>query len=613
MKLSAGRVRLVILLLALGVSGPAWSADWWNDDWQFRKDLSFDTTPAGADIAETTADAPVLVRLSLANFSYFGDTKPDASDFRFVAGDGKTPLKFHVDRYDPQLQMGFFWVRMPQLAGGSKIAKAFMYYGNAEAAGAVDSGGTYDKDQLLVYHFGAAGTAAQDATAYKTEPRTFGAEVVSASLIGAGVRFSGSNTIVIPASGTLQLQANKGMTISAWVRIATAQAPAYIAALEGDGGALVLGLDGERIFARLDVKGGSPATVTQTPTALPLNEWHHVAVRVGGNRLALFVDGAMLGDTAATAPTINGTLTIGGSAANSNLWAGDLDELQVSAVARPDGWIKLAARSQGMTAPLVVYGGDTQKEGGGESYFTSTLRNVTVDGWVIIGILVVLFFWSLAIMIGKAIFLARVANGNGKFLAAFHAMRDDPAALEKGGAASTTGADPFAAAEANRSVPVHPEYGISTIYRLYHDGIREVLSRIEGMPAGADRVKTLSPAAIESIRATMDASLTRLLQNLGSQMVILTIAISGGPFLGLLGTVVGVMITFAAIAATGDVNINAIAPGTAAALVATVAGLGVAIPCLFGYNWLNTRIKEIGADMRVFVDEFVTRVAETYT
>ena len=44
-----------------------------------------------------------------------------------------------------------------------------------------------------------------------------------------------------------------------------------------------------------------------------------------------------------------------------------------------------------------------------------------------------------------------------------------------------------------------------------------------------------------------------------------------------------------------------------------MAGLGVAIPCLFGYNWLNTRIKEIVADMRVFVDEFVTRIAEQYS
>jgi len=95
-------------------------------------------------------------------------------------------------------------------------------------------------------------------------------------------------------------------------------------------------------------------------------------------------------------------------------------------------------------------------------------------------------------------------------------------------------------------------------------------------------------------------------------MVVLTIAISGGPFLGLLGTVVGVMITFAAIADSGEVNVNAIAPGVAAALAATVAGLAVAIPSLFGYNWLNLRIKAVSADTRVFVDEVVARIAEKY-
>ncbi len=95
-------------------------------------------------------------------------------------------------------------------------------------------------------------------------------------------------------------------------------------------------------------------------------------------------------------------------------------------------------------------------------------------------------------------------------------------------------------------------------------------------------------------------------------MVLLTIAVSGGPFLGLLGTVVGVMITFAAIAATGDVNIAAIAPGVAAALLTTVGGLVVAIPALFGYNYLNSRIKDVIVDMRVFSDEFITKIAEYY-
>jgi biopolymer transport protein ExbB len=92
--------------------------------------------------------------------------------------------------------------------------------------------------------------------------------------------------------------------------------------------------------------------------------------------------------------------------------------------------------------------------------------------------------------------------------------------------------------------------------------------------------------------------------------VLLTIAISGGPFIGLLGTVIGVMITFAAIAAAGDVNVNAIAPGIAAALMATVAGLLVAIPALFGYNYLSSRNADIAAKMQVFADQFITRLAE---
>src|SRR5215469_434597 len=249
-----------------------------------------------------------------------------------------------------------------------------------------------------------------------------------------------------------------------------------------------------------------------------------------------------------------------------------------------------------MVAPLVVYGGDTQKEGGHESYFATTLRNVTTDGWVVIGILSVMFLASILIMAAKAIYLNRVARGNSSFLERFYKESADPAAIERRMAKS--GAE---------------EFGMSTLAQLYHQGMHETLKRFEGQSVGAERVRTLSAQSIEAIRATLDAGLTRRLQQLNKNMVWLTVSIAGGPFLGLLGTVVGVMITFAAIAASGDVNINAIAPGIAAALVATVAGLGVAIPCLFGYNYLATRIKEIGADMRVFVDEFVTRIAETYS
>ena len=598
------------LLVALAALGAGWGHDaraWWNNDWAFRKELTFDLTAAGADIPGSPADVPVLIRLSLGNFQYFADSKPDGSDFRFVAADDKTPLKHHVERFDPQAQLAYVWVRVPRLSGGVNTDKIFLYYGNKSAPAAADAAGTYDTNQALVYHFGAAKGTPQDSTAYKIEPTTFDAEVNPASLIGSGVKFAGAQTIAIPANGAVHLANGKGFTVSAWVRFEAAQSQAYVAQLADQGRELVLGINGATAFARYN-GGGSPVTVTGT-AALTTSEWHHLAVRIGDGNLTLFVDGADAGHAAAEAKEIGGALTVGGSATRSSFYSGDLDELEVSNVARAGDWIKAAARSQGMVAPLLVYGGDAQKDSssGGESYFTTTLRNVTVDGWVIISILGVMFVASMLIMFFKTLSLNRVQRGNAKFLVEFHKLSADFTALETR-AQSTKDNDPFAATDIENS-----EWGSSTLWRLYHHGMQETLKRFSGQSVGADRARILSAQSIEAIRAVMDGSLTRMTQRLNSNMVWLTISISGGPFLGLLGTVVGVMITFAAIAASGEVNINAIAPGTAAALVATVFGLAVAIPCLFGYNYLNTRVKEIGVDMRVFVDEFVTRIAETYS
>ncbi len=604
-------VRALWLLSVVLVSG-AWTANaqtWWNGSWEYRKEIDFDLSSAGADITGTLTDVPVLIRLSIGNFQYFNDLKPDGSDIRFVASDDKTPLKFHIERFDSQSQLAFIWVRVPRLTGGAKTDKIFLYYGNK---GSVPSGsdpaGTYDVNQALVYHFGAATGSPQDSTGYKTEPTKFTAEVTSASLIGSGVKFSGGQIISVPAGGAVRLLAGKGFTLSVWVRIdaAQSQSQAYVAQLAEQGRELTLGITGTQAFVRYSGGSGPPVTVQQAGQ-LTTGQWHHLAMRIGDGHLTLLADGVEAGQADAEAQEIGGALTIGGSAAGDHYFSGALDELEVSNVARSTDWLKAAARSEGMVAPLVAYGADTQKQSGGQSYFAVTLRNVTVDGWVVIGILAFMFFMAVIIMAVKGIFLARVAGGNRRFLVEFGKLAGDPAALErKLGASVSEGDEPGELDEGG-------SFGASTLWPLYHHGMLETLKRLEGQAAGADRVRILSAQSIEAIRASLDASLTRLVQRLNSQMVWLTIAIAGGPFLGLLGTVIGVMITFAAIAASGDVNVNAIAPGTAAALVATVAGLGVAIPCLFGYNYLNTRVKEIGADMRVFVDEFVARIAETYS
>jgi biopolymer transport protein ExbB len=586
----------------------AFAASWWNNDWKYRKEIGFDMSPAGADIAATPQDVPVLVRLSLANFSYFNDTKPDGADFRLVSGDDKTPLKYHFEKYDPQNQMALLWVRVPQITGGAKTDKIFAYYGNPDAPSAADVPGTYDASQALVLSFSEASGLPLDATAYKNNPSASTAVLTPASLIAGGAKFSGKESITVPATPSLRLLPNQGLTASAWLRIEQAQ-QAVVFALRDQGKALELTLDGAKLAARATL-GAAPVTVTQS-SALSLSQWHHVAITAGAGKLTLYVDGIADGSAPVTLAELGGNLTIG-AADGARFLTGDIDEVEVSKVARSADWIKAGARGQGMEANLVLYGADGQREGGGQtSYFVTIAKNLTVDGWVVIGICMAMLVVALIIMVIKAIFLGRVEKANAKFLREFRRLSGDATALDS----PTTERDdelddvPTMASLAGDQ----NKYGASTLYRLYHHGVREVNKRVAAQSISAQRAHVLSSQSIDAIRAAMDATMTRLQQSLSSQMVLLTIAISGGPFLGLLGTVIGVMITFAAIALSGDVNVNAIAPGTAAALAATVAGLSVAIPALFGYNWLNSRIKSISADNRVFVDEFVTRLAEQYS
>jgi biopolymer transport protein ExbB len=600
-----------LFALVIVASLPAVSqAAWWSNDWNFRKEITFDVTPSGANIAGTAVDVPVLIRLHLGNFAYFNDTKPDGGDLRFIAGDDKTPLKFHIERYDPQAQIAFVWVRIPRITGGTNSEKIFLYYGNPKAAAASDAPGTYDTNQTIVYHLSETQLPLADSTAYGNKPAAATIELNPASLIGGGAKLTGATSITVPSSSSLRVLPSQGATFSAWVRIAGAQSDARVFDLKDGGNELSLGINGMQAVARLTSAAGN--VNVQQNGSLEADKWHHLAATLGGGKLTLYVDGSAAGSAAASSPEIAGTLAVGGRVGGANGLVGEIDEIEASSVARSADWLRAAALSQGSEASLVVYGNDTQRETEKVSYFKVTLQNVTADGWVVIIILAVMFVIALLIIVSKAVYLARVQKGNKLFLAEFGKLRGDPTALdrpEEANGESPLDLSPFVRATGDEKLN---KFRMSTVYRLYHVGVREMRGRV-GESAGASAVKVLSPRAVDALRAALDASQVRLTQRLSSQMVLLTIAIAGGPFLGLLGTVVGVMITFAAIAASGDVNVNSIAPGIAAALAATVAGLAVAIPALFGYNWLNTRIKNIAADMRVFVDEFVTRIAEHYS
>jgi biopolymer transport protein ExbB len=274
--------------------------------------------------------------------------------------------------------------------------------------------------------------------------------------------------------------------------------------------------------------------------------------------------------------------------------------------------VALASRNQGQNDTLLKIQQAEQLGAGGHGdagIIKVILESNDAAGWAVMMLCFIMAFGSWLIMGAKAVSLGRMSKDNRGFLGMYETLgSDDPAALDQPESDDDKqlADSPVMAAIFGK----HDHFQSSPLYHMYHRGISEVRARL-GTSVGA-RATGLTPQAIDSIRATLDAKMTREMQVLNKYMIFLVITISGGPFLGLLGTVIGVMITFGAIAATGDVNIAAIAPGVAAALSATVAGLVAAIPALFGYNYLTSRIKEQAADMRVFADEFLAKLAEHY-
>ena len=567
-------ITIVALFLALPLSAHAW----WDKDWTGRKKITLDTKAAA--ITTDTAQVPVLVRLSSANFDFLAG-KEYGSDLRFLAEDDKTALPFQIERFDNVNNLAFIWVQVPKLQAANTTQHIWMYYGNTKAAAAPTTP-VFDAQQLAVYHLGETQGLPQDASGRGLHATESHATAVPSGLIAGSAHMNGDGGLVLSNAA---LQQAKEITVSAWIN-----------AEQGDGevfsfGGLKLSLSGAVPVLKM---GG---TTYKAADALTLNVWHHVAV-TGGAQAVLFVDGKAVANAAGLlAPS--DTLRVGSTL------VGKIDEVQVSGVARPEAWLAAQVQSQAEGGMLLAQGEEqTTDTSEGPNYFKATLQNLTVDGWVVVGICVLMFFVAFYVMGKKLMLINSMERTNRGFTEEFGKVTRGLLELGPDAQAHASALDGLTARV--------KDFSSSSLHRIYSVGVAELKSRFPAAVDGQRAFPVISNQSINAVRASLDAQLTRERHGLDKGMVLLTIAISGGPFLGLLGTVVGVMITFAAIAAAGDVNVNAIAPGIAAALVATVAGLGVAIPALFGYNYLQTRIKGIGADMHVFVDEFVTKMAENY-
>lgn len=597
----------ILSLLALLASAST-SFAWWDKAWTGRKSFTVDTTSEGGAISEPIGTTAVLVRLHGGNFN-FGAVKEDGSDLRFVSGDDKTVLPHRIEKWDGLMNEAFVWVQVPAVKPGEKTP-LWLYFGNAESEAPDAKQSVYGEDTVLVYHFG-------DATPQDASPAGNNAEspatVSEGAQIGGGLRLLGNNPVKLPASSSLEWQDGQLLTMSFWVKPSSLQPNATLFVRQGGGNSFRIGLDNGVPFVEVRNAGG----VQKSPPGEPLavGVWKQIAVLAEGSKITLFVDGVSYSSLSAAVPPLTTESYVGGEGPEATSGAasfvGEMDELVITKVGRPLGAVAFEAINQSgseRSQRLLVAGEDEASEGGGGhnhvaehlSLFGEISKSLTFDGWAVIGLCSIMAVIGWVVAVQKFFYLNKVKKGSDEFLKQWHNVSTDLTLLDHADENSVKTLGGTASAKAQRLMHKSP------LFQLYHIGSTEISHRLK-----ADR-KGLSARSIQAIRASLDGGLVRELQRLNGQLIFLTISIAGGPYLGLLGTVIGVMITFATIAKTGEVEVNSIAPGIAGALLATVAGLIVAIPALFIYSYLASRIKEISSTMHVFIDEFVTKMAEFY-
>ncbi len=131
-------------------------------------------------------------------------------------------------------------------------------------------------------------------------------------------------------------------------------------------------------------------------------------------------------------------------------------------------------------------------------------------------------------------------------------------------------------------------------------------------PRGRARNRGLSPVHIDGIERSAERAIAEQVLDLRRHLIVLATTAGAAPFVGLFGTVWGIMKAFAAMSVTGSASISSVAPGVSAALTTTVAGLAVAIPALVGYNYLANRVRDLTVRMENFSSEVISTVERNF-
>jgi biopolymer transport protein TolQ len=239
------------------------------------------------------------------------------------------------------------------------------------------------------------------------------------------------------------------------------------------------------------------------------------------------------------------------------------------------------------------------------------IKKATPEGKTTMSALLVLSLFSWTIIITKTRQLMIARKWSKKFYAAYQETRDPMDIKRKdeqfeGSPAYQLyirGADELDYQLKNNPVKVEGRPRVVSDPSLGH-GNTDIIART--------RTIKITPASYEAVKLVLEEAASAEAMGLEKGMIVLSTAVAGGPFIGLLGTVWGVMETFAGIASAGSASLTAMAPGVAGALICTVIGLLVAIPAMFSYNFMVTTIRAITQELDGFASRYANQIEHQY-
>jgi biopolymer transport protein TolQ len=233
------------------------------------------------------------------------------------------------------------------------------------------------------------------------------------------------------------------------------------------------------------------------------------------------------------------------------------------------------------------------------NFHGSLIDMVMNAGLVVQLVLLLLLIFSViswAIILMKYFNIRKACRENGLFMAAY--MK------------STKLSDIF---------PEAKKYRYSTLAEVFRAGYTE-LAKLTKAGRGAGPAKetpeaagqVVEIAAVDNVERAMNRACGSEAGKLETALGFLATAGSASPFIGLFGTVWGIMDTFKGIGARGSATLAVVAPGISEALIATAAGLAAAIPAVIFYNYFLTRIKTMSLEMDHFSSELLNIVERYY-